>query len=184
VEVILKDRGQTGLTGQTGLFHRPVCPVSPVCPSVLSLCPVLQSIEHCVIFRVGTEAILQIFKTKVFSKFAKKEQISDAALLEAVARAEKGLIDAELGGCVIKQRVRREGQGRSTGFRVLIAVRLKKRYVFITGFAKNEKDNLSDEELETVKDIASGWLNADVNKINFSILKGELKEIKHEKKIQ
>jgi hypothetical protein len=59
---------------------------------------------------------------------------------------------------------------------------LKKRYVFITGFAKNEKDNLSDDELETVKDIASGWLNADANQIKFSLIKGELKEVKHEKK--
>jgi hypothetical protein len=125
---------------------------------------------------------LRIFKTKVFSKFAKKEQISDTALIEAVERAEKGLIDADLGGHIIKQRIRREGQGRSSGYRVLIAVRLKKRYVFITGFAKNEKDNLSDDELETAKDIASGWLNADANQIKFSLMEGELKEIKHEKK--
>jgi len=125
---------------------------------------------------------LRIFKTKVFSKFAKKEQISDTALFEAVERAEKGLIDADLGGHIIKQRIRRDGQGRSSGYRVLIAVRLKKRYVFITGFAKNEKDNLSDDELETAKDIASGWLNADANQIKFSLIEGELKEIKHEKK--
>lgn len=65
---------------------------------------------------------------------------------------------------------------------MLIAVRLKQRYVFITGFAKNEKDNLSDDELETAKDIASGWLNADTNQIKFSIMEGELKEVKHEKK--
>lgn len=125
---------------------------------------------------------MRIFKTKVFSKFAKKEQISDTALLEAVERAEKGLIDADLGGCIIKQRVRREGQGRSSGYRVLVAVRLKKRYVFITGFAKNEKDSLSDDELETAKDIASGWLNADAKQIKFSLIEGELKEIKHEQK--
>jgi transposase len=46
----------------------------------------------------------------------------------------------------------------------------------------NEKDNLSDDELETAKDIASGWLNANTNQINFSLTEGELKEIKHEKK--
>jgi hypothetical protein len=65
---------------------------------------------------------------------------------------------------------------------VLIAARLKKRYVFIIGFVKNEKDNLSDDELETAKDIAYGWLNANMNQINFSLIEGELKEIKHEKK--
>ncbi len=125
---------------------------------------------------------MRVFKTKVFSKFTKKENISDFALMEAVERAEKGLIDADLGGHIIKQRVKREGQGRSSGYRVLIAVRLKKRYVFILGFAKNEKDNLSEDELETAKDIAYGWLNADAKQINFSLTEGELKEIKHEKK--
>ena len=125
---------------------------------------------------------MQIFKTKIFSKFAKKEKISDVALLESVLRAEKGLIDADLGGYVIKQRVKREGQGRSGGYRVLIAVRLKKRYVFLTGFAKNERDNLSDEELETAKDIAAGWLNADLNQIKLSLKEGELLEITYEKK--
>jgi hypothetical protein len=125
---------------------------------------------------------LRVFKTKVFSKFVKKEHISDTALLEAIERAEKGLIDADLGGHIIKQRIKREGQGRSSGYRVLIAARLKKRYVFMIGFAKNEKDNLSEDELETAKDIAYGWLNANTNQINFSLIEGELKEIKHEKK--
>lgn len=89
---------------------------------------------------------MQIFKTRVFAKFAKKERISDTTLREAVEKAESGLIDADLGGHIIKQRIRRQGQGRSSGYRVLIAVQLKKRYVFITDFAKNEKDNLSDDE--------------------------------------
>ena len=124
---------------------------------------------------------MRIFKTKVFSRFAKKEQISDTALLKAVERAEKGLIDADLGRHIIKQRIGRDGQGRSSGYRVIIAVRLKKRYVFITGFAKNEKDNLSDNELETTQDVASGWLNADANQIKLALIEGELKEIKHEK---
>lgn len=125
---------------------------------------------------------MRIFTTKVFSKFAKKENISDISLMEAVERAEKGLIDADLGGHIIKQRIKRDGQGRSSGYRVLVAARLKKRYVFLIGFAKNEKDNLSNDELETAKDIAYGWLNANTNQINSSLTEGELKEIKHEKK--
>ena len=65
---------------------------------------------------------------------------------------------------------------------MLIAVRWKKRYVFMTGFAKNEKENLSDDELETAKDIASGWLKADASQIKCALKEGELKEIKNEKK--
>lgn len=62
-------------------------------------------------------------------------------------------------------------------------MRIFKTKIF-SKFAKNEKDNLSDDELETAKDIAAGWLNADANQIKFSLVEGELKEIKHEKKSQ
>lgn len=128
------------------------------------------------------ERILRIFKTKVFAKFANKERINDFTLCETVKRAEKGLVDADLGGCIIKQRVGRKGQGRSSGYRVLIAVRLGKRYVFMDGFAKNEKDNISDDELFALKEYGSAWLRADEKSIEFSIKNGKLIEVKYEKK--
>lgn len=103
-------------------------------------------------------------------------------LLEAVERAEKDIVDADLGGNIIKQRVARKGQGRSTGYRVLIAVRLKNRYVFMDGFAKNEKDNIEDDELDALKLYGSAWLNADDEKIVISLKEGKLEEIKYEKK--
>jgi len=127
---------------------------------------------------------LRIFKTKVFAKFAKKEQINDSVLCEAVERAERGLIDADLGGYVIKQRVNREGQGRSKGHRVIIAFISKKRSFFLHGFSKNDKDNLSDDELEMMKRLASHWLNYNEKKIQIALKEGELKEVKNEKKIK
>ena len=111
---------------------------------------------------------MRIFKTKPFSRFAKRERITDAMLYEAVERAEKGILDADLGGNIIKQRVARKGQGRSKGYRVLIAVRIKKRYVCMHGFAKNEKSNIEDDELDTLKTYGAAWLNADEKIINFS----------------
>lgn len=63
-----------------------------------------------------------IFKTKAFNKFALKNKISDGDLCEAIARAENGLIDAELGANIIKQRVARKGLGRSGGFRSFIFI--------------------------------------------------------------
>lgn len=125
---------------------------------------------------------MRIFKTKVFAKFAKIEKIDDSKLCEAIDRAEKGLIDADLGGNVIKQRVSREGQGRSKGFRTLIAFRLKKRAIFIFGFAKNEKDNIDDNELDTIKEIASMWINLDEKMIKLALKEGKLEEVKYEKK--
>jgi len=90
---------------------------------------------------------VQVFKTKDFARFARKEKIDDDALCGGVRRAGRGLIDADLGGGLIKQRVARKGQGRSGGFRTIIAYRSTKRAVFLHGFAKSAKDNISDDEL-------------------------------------
>lgn len=55
---------------------------------------------------------MQVLKTAWFAKFARKEKIGDEILCEAVERAEKGLIDADLGGGLLKQRVARSGAGK------------------------------------------------------------------------
>jgi hypothetical protein len=64
---------------------------------------------------------MRVFKTLWFRRFARKEKVADSALCDAVARAERGLIDADLGGGLIKQRVWRPGSGRSGGYRQLRA---------------------------------------------------------------
>ena len=66
---------------------------------------------------------MRVFKTKEFARSARRETIRDATLLEAASRAERGLIDADLGGGLIKQRVARPGQGRRSGYRTLMAFR-------------------------------------------------------------
>lgn len=89
----------------------------------------------------------RIFLTHWFRKFTRKERLSDAVLCEAIDRAEQGSVDAELGGGLIKQRVARSGQGRSGGYRTLIAWREEDRAVFLYGFAKSDRDNLEPAEL-------------------------------------
>jgi hypothetical protein len=68
-------------------------------------------------------------------------------LCQAIREAERELIAAQLGGGVIKQRIARQGQGKSSGFRVLIVFKLGALAVFVHGFAKNERDNIRDDEL-------------------------------------
>ena len=99
------------------------------------------------------------------------------ALCEAIERAERGLIDADLGGHVIKQRVSREGQGRSKGHRVIVAFISRKRSFFLHGFSKNDKGNLSEDELEMMECLASHWLHFDEKKIHIAIKEGELTEV-------
>ncbi len=123
---------------------------------------------------------MRIFKTKWFVRYARRDRIADASLSDAVDRAERGLIDAELGGGLIKQRLAREGQGRSGGFRVLIAFRSEDRSVFLYGFAKNERDNIDGDELATLKDIAAGWLAASDAKLDEAVRQGVLEEVDDE----
>ena len=73
------------------------------------------------------------------------------------------MVDANLGGHVIKQRVARKGQGRSGGYRVLIAFRIKDLAIFLYGFAKNERDNIDEQELATLKDLAAAWMSSNEN---------------------
>jgi hypothetical protein len=122
---------------------------------------------------------LRVFKTKHFPRFARRERISDASLSEAVRRAERGLIDADLAGRVIKQRVARPGQGRSGGYRVLIAYRPKSLAVFLFGFAKSERDNIDDDELTTLQDIAKGWLDADAMALARALADGLMQEVRY-----
>jgi hypothetical protein len=117
---------------------------------------------------------MQIFKTKWMRRYAKREKISDHALREAVERAEQGLIDADLGAGLIKQRVARLGQGRSGGHRMLVAYHSGKRAVFLYGFAKNARSNIEPDELLTLREIGAAWLAADnkniINALNTEIL--------------
>jgi hypothetical protein len=120
---------------------------------------------------------LEIFKTRVLARFARHERISDRSLIEAVERAERGLIDADLGGGLIKQRVARAGQDRSGGYRMLVAYRRQGRAIFLSGFAKNETDNIDQRQLLNLRRIADGWLVADEATITQALSDGALQEV-------
>jgi hypothetical protein len=120
---------------------------------------------------------VRIFKNKPFARFARKARLSDAALREAVGRAGRGLIDADLGGGVIKQRIAREGAGKSGGFRTIILFRVGERSFFVHGFAKNEQDNIRDDELAAFKLLAAQLLAYDDAALATAIGAGVLTEV-------
>jgi hypothetical protein len=120
---------------------------------------------------------VRIFKTKEFARFARRERIDDARLCDAVERAGKGLIDADLGGGLIKQRIARPRQGRSGGYRTLMAFRPRDRTVFVYGFAKSERDNIDREELGYWQAIARSFLQMDGATVALMIDQQELREV-------
>jgi hypothetical protein len=117
--------------------------------------------------------------TKVFARFARKERLDNKRLWEAVARAERGLVDADLGVNLIKQRVARPGGGRSGGTRTVIAFRSGRRSVFLYGFAKSDRDNIGDRELDDLKKLARLFLNYTDEQIAVGVARTELKEVKN-----
>jgi len=122
---------------------------------------------------------VRIFKTKWIARFVRRERIDDAGLKEAIARAERGIIDADLGGGLIKQRIARPGQGRSGGFRMIVAYRTEDRAFFLYGFAKNERENIEDSELQTLRDIAAELLAHDDTALHAAVGMGKLQEIEN-----
>jgi hypothetical protein len=120
---------------------------------------------------------MRVYVIKTFRRFQRKEHISDAALREAVDRAEEGLADADLGGGLIKQRIAREGQGRRGGYRTIIAYRAGERAVFLYGFAKNERENLDSRELARWRAVGRVVLESDENRTTAAIADGELTEV-------
>ena len=120
---------------------------------------------------------MRIFQNKAFLRFAKKAGIGDAVLCEAIRDAERGLIAADLGGGVIKQRIARPGQGKSGGFRTLIVFRAGARAFFVYGFAKNEMDNIGPDELVALKKLATALLAYDDKAIARVIASGTLTEV-------
>ena len=123
---------------------------------------------------------MRIFKTKWFTRYMRHERIEDNNLCDAVARAERGLVDADLGGGIIKQRVARTGQGRSGGYRLLMVYRSGDLTVFLYGFAKSEKDNIEPDDLETLREIGAAWLEAKDETLRYAVEKGILKEVMYE----
>ena len=99
---------------------------------------------------------------------------------EAVTRAEKGQIDADLGGGVIKQRIARPGQGRSKGYRTIILFRHRARAFFLYGFAKNQRANIDDDEEEQFKEAAKHVLTLTDKQLAELLKRGDFMEVKSE----
>jgi hypothetical protein len=123
---------------------------------------------------------MRVLKTRRFVRFAKGEQIGDTRLVEAIHRAERGLVDADLGSGVIKQRVNRPGQGKRAGYRTLIAYRPGARAVFLVGFAKKERDNIKPDELENLRLAAADLLAASALVITEMLRQDRLIEVDYE----
>jgi hypothetical protein len=120
---------------------------------------------------------VRIFRNKPFTRFARRARITDADLCDTVSNVEKGLIDTDLAGGVIKQRIARKGREKSGGFRALILLKVGERAFFVHGLAKSDRDNIRDDELVALKKLAGELLNYDDAALAKAIAAGVLTEV-------
>lgn len=121
--------------------------------------------------------IMKLHMAKAFEKWRRKERLTDADLCDALREMDSGLIDAQLGSSLVKKRMARSGGGKSGGHRTIVMYRSGERAVFLYGFPKNAKGNLSPKELEAYRELArifAGFTDAQLAKLCAT---GEITEV-------
>ena len=123
---------------------------------------------------------MKIFKNAWFTKYAKREKLSDKSLVQAINDIRNGIVSADLGGNLLKQRIAKQGKGKSGGYRTIIAFKREDKAFFLYGFAKNQQDNLEQDALKSLKDLAKQLLVLDDNQIERLLENGILTEIDYD----
>jgi hypothetical protein len=120
---------------------------------------------------------MRIFKQHDFHEWAEDEGLTDELLKKAISELERGLIDANLGAGLYKKRIARSGRGKSGGYRTLIAFKENERVIFIYGFSKNERENITNNEKDVFKDLARYYLNLNDEELADLVKKKNLVEM-------
>ncbi len=123
----------------------------------------------------------KIYKTKYFTRWARKVGLDDSLLAGAVIEIENGLLEADLGGGIVKKRIALPDRGKRGSTRTLIATNLDDRWFFVFGFEKNERDNISESEFAALKTLAKDLLGLTTFQIQEAIDQGTLVEVAYEK---
>jgi len=122
---------------------------------------------------------MRVLKTKGFARWARRERIGNSLLAAAVAEMRRGLVDANLGGSLLKKRVARPGAGKSGGYRAIVASNQRDRWVFMYGFAKKEREDLDEGELGDLRRAGQMYLGMSEEAVLVALGNGELQEIEY-----
>jgi len=118
--------------------------------------------------------------TKKFNKWVKKKKLSTQALVKSLNEVVDGTFEASLGGHIFKKRIARHGKGKSGGFRTVICFKQNDRVIYLHGFSKSSKEDISDKELQSLKELATILLNMNHKELKTAILSGVLLEVNNE----
>jgi hypothetical protein len=120
---------------------------------------------------------MTVLKRREFAKWQAGEQLSDSALCNAIMEMEDGLIDADLGGCLYKKRIARASAGKSGGNRTLLSARIGSSYVFLFGFSKSARANISGEEKKALRFAGKVFLGLSEQALSLALHTGTVEEV-------
>lgn len=123
------------------------------------------------------KANLQVFATKTFARWMRKNKVAQEDLLDATKEMVSGLIDADLGGYVLKKRLALRGREKSSGARTIVATKFGVRWFFLFGFDKNERSNIDSHELKSLQQLALTLLSFDTTQLATALSDGQLIEL-------
>ena len=112
----------------------------------------------------------------------KKVGLEDLILGEAIDEMRNGLIDADLGSGLIKKRVPLSGRGKRGGARTVVATNKKGRWIFLFGFQKNERENVSPKELEALQKLSSDFIKLREVDLDYAVAEKKLMEVPYDTK--
>ena len=120
---------------------------------------------------------IRVFRTKTFTRWMGKAGLTDEDLSQAVVEMAQGLIDADLGGHVVKKRVALAGRGKRGGARTIVSTNRADRWFFLYGFGKNERATINRDELKFFQEVARDFLEFSDQQLQVAVLAGEMMEV-------
>ena len=123
----------------------------------------------------------RILKTRTFNRWLRKTLLTDTALLKAIDEMEQGLVDADLGGNIYKKRVALPGRGKRGSTRTLIATNRESRWIFMFGFEKNDRENITQAELAYLQKAAQVFIGYSDAELLLAIAREDFLEVHHDK---
>jgi hypothetical protein len=120
---------------------------------------------------------IRVFKSKLFARFVRKNSIRDSDLCDALDQLVAGSIDADLGSGLFKQRIARQGGGKSGGFRTIIVFRHRAVAFFVYGFAKSDTANVDSQNVQQLRKLARFLLKQTGSELDLAVSQGKLIEV-------